>query len=362
MNTERAEIVRLLRLAAARRLEAEVALRDALATLEQSGVACRVASRPDLENFTRTERRGADAVLQVAGIARGRAAAALERAGWRPVRAWYVRVFAARQPLSLVRGGIVLELAQGATSSNRSDAREYEPGWAVRIQALRDTLRGGWPSFLFMDLPLKVHAGVFKPGAASANAVQAVWWEVEGEADPIIIDVGTGTGAIALAIAAGRADAQLLGIDISRAAVRNARRNARHLRIGNARFEMGELLSPVPAGWRGQVNVIVANLPWIPGAICAHAEMTGVAWRGPEWSVHGEGMDGLDLQRRLARAAWPVLRPAGALVLEIDEWQAALLLPELKACGYDAREDLPGLVVARKEARAAGEPTGQGCL
>ncbi|MGH7470017.1 MAG: methyltransferase domain-containing protein [Longimicrobiales bacterium] len=341
----------LLRLAAARQLHAESVVRNALMVLEAAGIAHTVVHRPNLVEVKLQKPGSPDAVLRVPSSTLDHAARELRAAGWRERASWFARWRRNGQRATRFdREAIVIELISDAYAPPPVDANRPEPQLRHRYRALRELLRGRSYRFSFMDLDLKVDPGVFKPGHWSANVVQAVWWEVEGIAKPLIIDVGTGTGALAIAMAAGRGDAQVLGIDISGAAVRNARRNARRLHVHNARFLKGAMLDVVPADWRERVHVIVANLPWIPGTVCAHAQLTGVEWRGPEWSIHGEGNDGLDLQRTLARSSWPLLRPGGALVMEVDHWQSARLVPELQALAYDASTPMPGLVIARKPA------------
>ncbi len=349
MDDPKADTRWLFRLAAARRLHAEAELRSALAVLEQAGIACTVVARPDLAAVALLETQDLDAQVRVPRPELRRAALLLRQSGWRTEPRFFTRLpFTVGRAIRLVRGGIALELTHEHARQRVIKERDPEPGWAERYRALWDWLRGRGSSFSFMDLDLRVDPGVFKPEPWSAHVVRAVLQQVQDVSAPLIVDVGAGTGALALSVAAQRPDAQVLGIDISAAAVRNARRNARRLRISGARFLQGALLEPVPEEWRDRVHVILANLPWIPGVVCAHAEQTGATWRGPLWSVHGQGGDGMDLQRRLARSAQPLLCRGGALVLEVDHWQSQQLVPELSALGFAAHEVMPRLVVACK--------------
>jgi release factor glutamine methyltransferase len=326
----------LYRLAAARQLHAEVALRSALAVLNQTGISPEVLQRPELESVQPREQSGIDAVLRVAGGELSAASAALRAAGWKVLPE---RCFS--------RDGVLLEVTLKDAAAAERRATAPEPRWRERFCSALARVRGKQRRFRFLEHDLIVHAGVFRPGPFSEKTVGLALEQIKNRPGARVIDAGTGTGAMALAVAAARSDAYVLGLDISHAAVRNARHNGRRLRINNAQFRHCELLGSVPAEWRGTTDLIVANLPYIPGIVCEHAELRGINWRGPLWSVHGQGADGLDLQRKLARQATTVLRPGAALVLEVDVWQSPVIAAELAAAGYNAWEVMPGLVAAR---------------
>lgn len=129
----------------------------------------------------------------------------------------------------------------------------------------------------------------------------------------LVVDVGTGSGAIGIAIAKHRRDVRLLGIDISRAALQVARRNADRLIPRRPhRWIQADLLTPV----RAPIDCVVANLPYIPEARLPTLE--------PEVAVHEPrqaltpGAGGPDLILRLVTQLGPRLLPGGIAVLEID--------------------------------------------
>ncbi|HXV03637.1 MAG TPA: class I SAM-dependent methyltransferase, partial [Gaiellaceae bacterium] len=125
-----------------------------------------------------------------------------------------------------------------------------------------------------------------------------------------VCDVGTGSGAIAIAIARACPEALVWATDTSRYAVALARANVRrHGLDGRVVVEHGDLLDPVP----GQLDVIVANLPYLPLELAA--QRPELAAEPPE-AVFAAG-DGLDPYRRLLAAAPERLVPDGRLLIQL---------------------------------------------
>jgi release factor glutamine methyltransferase len=142
------------------------------------------------------------------------------------------------------------------------------------------------------------------------------------------LDVGTGSGVIALSLALKRPLADITGCDISRDALALAEENAaRHNLTGRVRFLESDLLANIT----GPVQVIVANLPYIP-----KEEIRGLSREvrhDPALALDG-GPDGLDLIRRLVAGVPAVLAPGGMLALEIGHDQARPVCELLKAQNF----------------------------
>jgi release factor glutamine methyltransferase len=127
-----------------------------------------------------------------------------------------------------------------------------------------------------------------------------------------IVDVGTGSGCIAVALAHHLPAVEVLAVDVSSAALEVARHNVRrHGLEKRIRLLQGTLLEKVEQS----IDLVAANLPYI-----SDAEWTvlddGVKWYEPAGALRG-GPDGLDFIRRLLQQARPLLRPSGAIFLEI---------------------------------------------
>jgi release factor glutamine methyltransferase len=145
----------------------------------------------------------------------------------------------------------------------------------------------------------------------------------------VAVDVGTGVGAVALAVARARPTAEVHGCDLSAAGLRWAERNRRRLGLRNVRFHRGSLLEPLGDGYEGRVDVITANVPYVPPSTF------GEDYRDPDAAVLGRGADGLDLQRLLLDQAAGYLAMHGRLIVQmaIDQWE--LFAPSMRSWGID---------------------------
>ncbi len=130
----------------------------------------------------------------------------------------------------------------------------------------------------------------------------------------VFADVGTGSGAIAVSLAVNLPGAVVYAIDISQDALDVASCNIRKHRVeGRVSLLRGDLLAPLP----GRVDVIVANLPYVP-----RAQLAAVNTRGYEPLIALDGgVDGLDHIRRLADRAIEKLNSGGSLLLEMGQGQ-----------------------------------------
>jgi len=120
-------------------------------------------------------------------------------------------------------------------------------------------------------------------------------------------------------LAAHLPDAAVWAIDVSEEALAMARENAARAGV-EARITWlgGDLLSPLLAH-AIQVDLIAANLPYIPSA---DLDGLAVARFEPRSALDG-GPDGLDLMRRLLAQAPGALAPGGLALLEIQSGQGA---------------------------------------
>ena len=124
-------------------------------------------------------------------------------------------------------------------------------------------------------------------------------------------------GAALAGPACGEGPAELHAADIDPAAVACARRNV--AAFGGTVY-LGDLYEPLPAGLRGRVGLLTANVPYIPaGAIDTLPAEARV--HEPRVALDG-GADGLDILRRVASAAPRWLAPGGHLLVETSEEQA----------------------------------------
>lgn len=189
----------------------------------------------------------------------------------------------------------------------------------------------------FMDLSLSVSPGVFVPRPETEGLVEVALQAIAGITAPIVADVGTGTGAVALSIKRRRPDARVLATDMSEAAVTlTAQNGARHgLEV---EVYLGDLLSPVPAGLRGTLDLIVSNPPYV-----APEEYETL----PE-EVKAEPYDalvgGTEIHSRLIEAAPVWLSPGRWLVVEVgaDQGEHVRTLFESRLEEVEILPDLAG--------------------
>ena len=131
----------------------------------------------------------------------------------------------------------------------------------------------------------------------------------------VVVDLCCGTGAVGLAVA-DRVDAvDLHASDLDPVCGPGARRN-----LGEERVHEGDLYDALPASLAGQVDVLVANAPYVP---TDEIFLMPAEARDHEHRVALDGgSDGLDLHRRIAAGAPDWLRPGGILLIETSRRQA----------------------------------------
>ena len=133
-----------------------------------------------------------------------------------------------------------------------------------------------------------------------------------------ILDIGTGSGCLAITLAAEFESAVVLASDLSYAALRVAARNADEHRVRDrVRFVLADLVPPS----RTAVDLLVANLPYVPRSRLADLEVTRAE---PRLALDG-GRQGLDLILQLIERLPGILNPGGRAILEIDFSQAGTI-------------------------------------
>jgi release factor glutamine methyltransferase len=145
---------------------------------------------------------------------------------------------------------------------------------------------------------------------------EALRWLKSCPGPCLALDVGTGTGCIAISIAVHYPAAQILAVDLSMAALRQAGRNAARHVVGDQIWWVQSDLAP-SVGRR--FDLICANLPYIPSDTLAGLKVGN--WE-PKLALDG-GADGLDAIRRLIEIGPMLLAPGGMMLLEIEARQGA---------------------------------------
>ncbi|UUU19898.1 putative protein N(5)-glutamine methyltransferase [Streptomyces sp. DSM 40750] len=196
-----------------------------------------------------------------------------------------------------------------------------------RVAGLPLELVLGWAEFA--GLRITVEPGVFVPRRRTEFLVEQALATVPGAS--VVVDLCCGSGAVGAALAASLDGAELHAADIDPAAVRCARRNiAPH---GGHAHE-GDLFAALPARLRGRVDILAANVPYVP---TGEVPLLPSEARDHEPLVALDGgTDGLDVLRRVAAEAPEWLAPGGCLLVETSERQAPLALDTFRRSGLAA--------------------------
>jgi release factor glutamine methyltransferase len=196
----------------------------------------------------------------------------------------------------------------------------------------------GWAEFC--GLRIIVERGVFVPRRRTEFLVQQAAG-LGGRVDtagptstriPVVLDMCCGSGAVGVAVARAVGPIELHAGDIDPAAVRCAARNVEPV---GGRVYQGDLYQPLPSALRGRVDILVANVPYVP---TEEIDMMPPEARlfEPPVALDG-GPDGLDLQRQLTAGAPEWLAPDGHLLIETSERQAPTTLDIFVRAGLAAR-------------------------
>lgn len=154
----------------------------------------------------------------------------------------------------------------------------------------------------------------------------------------VIVDLCTGSGALALSLKKCFPHAAVFATDISADAIdvalENRRRN--HLDIYLAQ---GDLFDPLPASLLGEVDLLVANPPYV--AESDFARLPDDVKREPRIALVA-GSTGLEVIQSIGASVSTWLRPGGVLVCEIGESQGNSASSSFVELPTVIRKDLGG--------------------
>ncbi|MFJ9820714.1 putative protein N(5)-glutamine methyltransferase [Streptomyces sp. NPDC101151] len=186
----------------------------------------------------------------------------------------------------------------------------------------------GWAEF--HGLRVAVEPGVFVPRRRTEFLIDQAL--VQAPDARVVVDLCCGSGALGAALAVALGTVEVHAADIDPAAVRCARRN---LTPYAGRAHVGDLFDALPAGLRGRIDILTANVPYVPSAEVAllPAEARD---HEPHMALDG-GADGLDVLRRVAAAAPEWLAPGGCLLAETGEHQARSAVEACNDAGLTTR-------------------------
>lgn len=194
--------------------------------------------------------------------------------------------------------------------------------------------------------------GVFVPRQRSVLLVELA----AALAPRIVVDLCCGSGALGLAIARRCPGAVVHAADVDDEAARWAQLNLAP--VGGHAYA-GDLDAPLPSTLRGRVDVLVANVPYVPSD--AVADLPPEAREHEPLRALDGGDDGLDVLRLVAARAPRWLRPGGALLSEVGDDQVEPALALLDDAGLAPavhRDDERGALAVSGTSTAGGTAGG----
>ena len=196
----------------------------------------------------------------------------------------------------------------------------------------------GYAHFRNLKLDLDEHALI--PRSDTESVVGVVLARIDERGGSCrILDIGTGSGAIAVSVAQERPRCEVHATDISGAALRVARSNARSARV-NVEFHPADIATGLDL-LHGSIDILVSNPPYINSA-----EITSLAPEVRDWDPHGAldgGPDGLEFYRRIFQETPPLLTDGADVVLEIGH-DGDRAVPELgRSYGFSPLAVVPDL-------------------
>lgn len=227
-------------------------------------------------------------------------------------------------------GCVFAEEEAALLESAAADADDLEVLVARRVAGEPLEYVVGWVAF--DGLRVAVEPGVFVPRQRTSYLVERAALALAGADGATVLDLCCGSGALGLALAQRHTGTVLHATDNDPIAVACAARNLAP--IGGI-AHLGDLDAPLPAALRGEVDVILANVPYVPTA--------AIALMPPESRDHEPlgtvdgGPDGLDVLRRVAALAPTWLRSGGSVFSEVSGDQADRATEVFEAAGLDAQ-------------------------
>ncbi|MBR5598672.1 MAG: peptide chain release factor N(5)-glutamine methyltransferase [Alphaproteobacteria bacterium] len=172
----------------------------------------------------------------------------------------------------------------------------------------------------FYKFSFKVNSNVLSPRPDTEILVESALSLMDDETKYRIIDFGTGSGCILLSLIKDKQNISGIGIDISSEALEVAKYNALKLDV----FDRVDFYNK---SWNnldcniGQFDFILSNPPYIPynEFLLLDKEVRDF---DPKISLIGEGEDGLNCYKEIAKIAPKFLKNNGYILLEVGYNQA----------------------------------------
>ncbi len=188
----------------------------------------------------------------------------------------------------------------------------------------------------FVDLELVVDERVMVPRPETEGLFEIATKMVRHPS--VIVDLCTGSGALALALKKTFPNASVFAVDISEEAIEVATANMYKTGL-SIYFAVGDLFDPLPASLLGEVDLLVANPPYV--AEGEYSSLPADVRREPREALVA-GPTGLEVIRQIGASVSQWLRPGGVVVCEIGETQGTAAATCFEGLPAVVRQDLNG--------------------
>ena len=169
----------------------------------------------------------------------------------------------------------------------------------------------------FGPLDLRIDTRALIPRPETEQLWERVLSNIE-EPPAVVVDLCTGSGNLALAMKFAFPGADIYGTDTSTAALSLARANGAATGL-SVTWLVGDLFDALPVRLRGQVDVIVANPPYV--AASDFGELPSEVRDHEPYEALVAGVRGDEILAAIAAGAGVWLRPGGLIACEIGEDQ-----------------------------------------
>ena len=235
------------------------------------------------------------------------------------------------------------------------DFKDFSPDYDSKYsdfisrRASREPLQHiiGCATFRYIDLI--VGKGVFVPRPETEIVVEAGldWLRESGVSKPTVVDLCAGSGAIGLSIATEVADAQVWAVEKSPEAFQYLQKNFEetakkweniqifsryHVVLADATKAHISDLIPELHAICGKVDLVITNPPYVPESQVP--EQVEVREYDPPVALYGGSADGLLIPEQIMHAAFALLKPGGAMVMEHDISQGDALKKYAESVGF----------------------------
>ena len=169
----------------------------------------------------------------------------------------------------------------------------------------------------FDDLLIKVSPLVLIPRPETEEMVQKICASLPKEKTLRIWDIGTGSGCIAIALAKHFVNAEVIGFDVSEAALQIAKENAESNGV-KVTFVQDDVLHPKSDYFSQPVDLVVSNPPYVCDSERSAMEKNVLDWE-PENALFVPDADPLLFYRQILKLSKDQLNPDGQVWFEINE-------------------------------------------